>query len=112
MRDIATNCSSACFQNEQANFEKLHYAEPRVFLLRKNGGLDPEIAGQIKNRPLRSIFNLAGDEGFGHKYFLSENFATPSQLGGVTAIQVSDSQTADLQFSPPRGFESRNPKRN
>ena len=27
--------------------------------------------------------------------------ATPSQLGGVTATQVSDSQTADLQFSPP-----------
>jgi hypothetical protein len=34
--------------------------------------------------------------------------ATPSQLGGVTAIQVSDSQTADLQFSPSRLGENSN----
>jgi hypothetical protein len=40
-------------------------------------------------------------EGLGHRYFLSENSATPSQLGDVTVIQVSDSQTADWQFSPP-----------
>jgi alpha-glucuronidase len=42
-------------------------------------------------------------EGFGHKYFLSENFATPSQLGGVTAIQVSDSQTAAMAVFAPKG---------
>ena len=47
-RNIATSCSSACFQNEQANFDKLRYAEPRVLLQSKSGGSDPSGQGKLK----------------------------------------------------------------
>ena len=35
--------SSACFQNEQANFDKLRYAAPPdCFALQNSGGSDPD----------------------------------------------------------------------
>jgi len=45
------------------------------------------------------MFLLVRVKRLSHDKFYPKIFATPSQLGDVTVIQVSDSQTADLQFS-------------